>query len=55
MLLAAQSSTHDQPAGVLFNAIGQRVPDGNIKQLRSGIYFLMTEDPPTVRKYVISR
>lgn len=55
MLLAAQSSSHERPKGVLFNALGQRVPEGKVDQLRSGTYFLVTNDPPTIRKYVISR
>lgn len=53
-LIAAPSGSGDRPAGVLFNALGQRIPDRSFKKLTSGTYFVVTEDPPMVRRYVIS-
>ncbi len=54
MLLAAQSRSHERPKGVLFNTVGQRVPDGKVSRLGNGTYFLVTQDPPAIMKYVIT-
>jgi hypothetical protein len=54
-IIAAPSRRDNRSAGVLFNALGQRISDTERGRLRNGTYFLVTEDPPMVTKYVVRR